>query len=135
MSRSGRPGGECMAGGACLGSDGFAPRGKLGDMGPRGKLCEVAQRFFDVSLQHVCEGCRSGNLRLRPSTCAPDRRKGGNERFSTIHSSPPKASTSSWMGTEWRLRPQRTRSTRGTRCRLVHVWLMCPRTWVLLSRV
>eukprot|EP00964_Phaeocystis_antarctica_P115533 scaffold79474_cov54-Phaeocystis_antarctica.AAC.1 len=27
------------------------------------------------------------------------------------------------------------RSTRGTRCRLVHVWLMCPRTWELLSRV
>ena len=38
-----------MAGGACLGSDGFAPRGKLGDMGPRGKLREVAVQWHKDS--------------------------------------------------------------------------------------
>eukprot|EP00964_Phaeocystis_antarctica_P096979 scaffold63183_cov62-Phaeocystis_antarctica.AAC.5 len=78
MSRTGRPGGECMAGGACLGSDGFAPRGKLGDMGPP---IEVAQRFLNRRRCNMsARGADKGNLRLRPSTCAPDRRRGGKER-------------------------------------------------------
>ena len=68
-----------MAGGACLGSDGFAPRGKLGDMGPP---IEVAQRFLNrrrcnMSARGADKGKLASptvNLRSRPS-------KGGVKRY------------------------------------------------------
>ena len=72
-----------MAGGACLGSDGFAPLGKLGDMGPP---IEVAQRFLNRRRCNMsARGADKGNLPLRPSTCAPDRRRGGKERCEAQH--------------------------------------------------
>eukprot|EP00964_Phaeocystis_antarctica_P106155 scaffold71079_cov63-Phaeocystis_antarctica.AAC.2 len=63
MSRSGRPGGECMAGGACLGSDGFAPRGKLGDGSADRGDTNIPQ--FDVAATRL-QGAEK-------ETCRPDR--------------------------------------------------------------